>query len=89
MRTLLVGKVGVVDQRQASFVAALSEHAVQLGGSGPASSGDHQRGIPEVDDGDFAAVIDSPAVTKCRRKAGLASVGNTGSRYGCRHEDAL
>ena len=74
MRTLLVGKVGVVDQRQASFVTALSEHAVQLASGGPASSWDHQRGIPEVDNGDFATAIDAPAVTKRRRKAGLASM---------------
>jgi len=74
MRTLLVGKVGVVDQRQAPVVATLSQHAVQLAGDGPASSWDHQRGIPEVDDGDFATIIDAPAVTKRRRKAGLASM---------------
>ena len=89
MRTLLVGKVGVVDQGQAAFITALSQHSVQLGGGGPASSWDDQRGIPEVDDGDFAAVIDAPPVAQRRRKAGLASVGDSGSRYGCRHDDAL
>ena len=89
MRTLLVGKVGVVDQRQASFVTPVSQHAVQLAGGGPASAGDHQRSIPEVDDGDFAAVIDAPAVTKRRRKTGLASMGDSGRRNGCGHGHAL
>jgi len=89
MSTLLVGKVGIVDQRQAPFVTAFAEHAVQLGRGGPASSRDYQRGVPEVDDGDLATLIDSPAMTKRRRKAGLASVGDSGSRYGCRHDDAL
>ncbi len=85
----MVGKIGVVDQRQASLVAALPEHAMQLGGCAATSAGDHQRGIPEVDDGDFAAAIDSPAVTKHGRKAGLPPVGDTGSRHRSRHRNAL
>jgi hypothetical protein len=89
MRMLLVGKVGVVDQRQATFVAALPEHTVQLGGGGPASSRDHQCGIPEVDDGDLSAVIDAPAVAKCGGQAGLASMGDSGSRHGRGHDHAL
>jgi len=60
MRTLLVGKVGIVDVRDRCLVGAAQQDASQLGASRINAAGEDQRGVTEIDERNFAAVLDTP-----------------------------
>ncbi len=81
MRTLLVGKVGVVDGGDRHLVRAVQENASQFGPGRVGASRQNQRDVTKIDEGNLAAVLDAPAVPQVSGKAGLATVRDPSSRY--------
>ena len=84
-RTQLVGKIGVVDQRDSPFVPAAQQDPPELGLGGGHASGKHERGVAQVEERHLAAILDAPAVAQGGWKAGLPPLGDAGDRGGGRH----
>jgi hypothetical protein len=67
---LLLGEIGVVDARQA-LVVPRSEDTAELPSGDVQAARHDQRGVPEVDEADLTAIIDSPAMAQLRWQARL------------------
>ena len=89
MSALLVGKVGIVESRYGCVIRAAQQHTTKLLARGFDPPREQQRRITKVDEGDLTALLDPPAMTQSRRKAGLSSMGNLRRRYLRSHRLAL
>ena len=89
MRTLLVGKVWVVDVGHCGLVGAAQQDASELSAGRAGTAGKHQGRVPEIDEGNFAAVLDAPPVPQVGGEASLATVRYPRGRYLCCHAVAL
>jgi hypothetical protein len=89
MRTLLVGKVGVVEVGDRRLVAAAQQDASQLSAGRICTARQNQGGVTKIDKCNFAAILDPPAVPQVCGKTGLATVRYPRRRYLCSHTLAL
>ncbi len=74
MRTLLVGKVRVVDVGHGGLVGAAQQDSSEFGAGRARTAWKDQGRVPEIDEGNFAAVLDAPPVPQVGGEAGLAAV---------------
>jgi hypothetical protein len=74
-RQLLVGQVKIVDVGEALGVA-LAQDPAHLPPGHIESARNDERGVSEVDEPDFATLLDSPPVAEVGGEAGLATMGD-------------